>query len=62
MKDQIDRMSYKVMLRKWRFGDTEDPIFQGDTGKYFAKVMAEKKAKLPHSEQVAISKTIGWER
>lgn len=62
IKAQIDGMSYEQMLRRWRFAPSGDTIFQGDVGDYFAEVMKAKKNKLPHDEQVRISKNIGWSR
>ena len=57
LTDWIDKASYKELLRRWRFGTTGDPIFRGNTGKYYHKVMSEKKQ---HVDHVAISKEIGW--
>lgn len=56
----IDGMSYKSMLRKWRFAPSGDPMFQDETGDYFAEVMKAKKAALTDEEQVRASKEIGW--
>ena len=42
-KKWIDNASYTALLYKWRFAPSGDPMFQGDTGDYYAKVMAEKK-------------------
>lgn len=58
-KQQIDNMSYRDMLTRWRFAPVGDPMFQGETGDYFTKVMFEKKKTVNH---VAISKEIGFER
>ena len=59
LKAKIDEMSYEELLRLNRFGDLGDPIFQEETGDYFIKVMAEKKAALMPGEAVAISKRVG---
>ena len=58
-KDQIDSMSYEHMLCLWRFSPIEEctPMFEGETGEYFSKSMAEKKKYVDH---VAVSKRIGW--
>ena len=57
LKWQIDNMSYESMLRQWRFTPGGTPMFQGESGDYFAKVMAEKRIAADH---VKISKDIGW--
>lgn len=59
-KDYIDSLSYHEMLRQWRHSPLDTKIFQGESGKYFAKRMGEKKNELSHAEQVATSKSIGW--
>lgn len=58
----IDNMDYQTMLYKWRFAKVGDPMFQGETGTYFAKVMAEKRDALPDGEAAEISKQVGWGR
>jgi len=58
-KKWIDEATYEDLLRKWRFAASGDPMFQGDAGDYYAKVMVEKKAYDP-AEAVAASKRIGW--
>lgn len=59
---EIDAMPYEQMLRMWRYGQTDgNPHYwEGERGRYFATVMAEKKQALSHKEQVEISKQIGW--
>lgn len=59
-KKTIDEMSYESMFSRWRFSAAGDPIFQGETGKYFAKVMKAKREALPPGEHTAISKQLGW--
>lgn len=60
-KAQIDTMSYKEMLRIWRFAPAgSSHLLQGDTGEYFKNEMFRKKDELPHDQQVAISKELGW--
>jgi zona occludens toxin (predicted ATPase) len=61
-KTSIDAMSYEEMLKLWRFSPLGDPLFQGETGKYFSKKMYEKKAALKDNERIAASKRVGWER
>ncbi len=57
LKEEIDAMSYESMLRMWRFYYIGISVFQGESGEYFAGVMAKKKQTVDH---VKISKTIGW--
>jgi hypothetical protein len=59
-KKLIDSLSYSELLQKWRHDPSGTPLFTGETGKYFKKVMFEKKEKLSHEEQVAASKSVGW--
>ena len=58
-KKWIDDADYETLLRQWRFGKTGDPLFQGETGEYYKKVMAEKRDADPVGA-VAASKSIGW--
>lgn len=62
MKQWIDTASYEELLRKWRFAPAGDPFFTGDTGDYYAKKIAEKRAEVGDEEHVRASKSIGWER
>lgn len=62
IKNQIDSMTYEEMLSKWRFAPIGDPMFQGETGDYYKKVMKKKKDQLLDGEHVSISKKIGWEK
>lgn len=59
-KKWIDNASYEQLLNRWRFAPIGDPIFQGDTGDYYGKVMKEKKAALP-DDGVGASKRVGWD-
>lgn len=61
IKRWIDNASYEQLLSRWRFGKLGDPAFQGETGKYYARVMSEKKALVGPDGHVQASKTIGWE-
>jgi hypothetical protein len=60
-KEKIDGMDYESMLRLWRNAPAGNPMFQGDTGAYFSKVMAEKRDALPEGAAVRASKNIGWD-
>ncbi len=57
VKNQIDRMTYEELLRRWRFSES-DPIFQGESGKYYAKRMEAIRPQ-NHAE---ISKRVGWQK
>jgi len=57
-KSWIDNSSYEGLLSRWRFAPAGDPMFTGDTGQYYKKVMAEKRAADPGGH-VAASKSIG---
>lgn len=50
-------MSYEAMLRMWRFDHIGISVFQGESGEYFAGVMAKKKIATDH---VKASKAVGW--
>ncbi len=58
-KEWIDNATYQDLLRHNRFAPVGDPMFMGDTGDYYGKVMAEKKAAEP--SPAAVSKAIGWD-
>ena len=59
-KDLIDKMSYEGMLSLWRNAPSGHPMFEGDTGDYYSKVMKEKRNKVGPGEHVRASKSIGW--
>lgn len=56
-RQDIDQMSRYEMARLWRFAPWGHPLFRNDTGRYFAKVFAEKGGMSPQ-----ISRDLGWER
>lgn len=58
IKRWIDNASYEDLLYRWRFASLGDPMFQGETGDYYAAVMKEKRLSVDH---VQASKNIGWE-
>jgi len=55
-KKIIDDKSYEGLLHQWRFASAGDPWFQGETGQYWGKRMAELRDTVDH---VAISKKLG---
>ena len=59
-KSWIDNADYEALLQSWRFAPVGSPLFQGEVGDYYKKIMAEKKKATPVSEQVRASKAIGW--
>jgi len=59
-KQHIDNLSYEQLLRHNRYAPVGDPWFQGETGSYWSKRMAELRAADPGGA-VAASKRIGWD-
>ena len=62
VKAYIDSLSYFGLLGKWRFTPAGDPMFQGESGQYFAKRLSEMREKVGDDEHVATSKALGWEK
>jgi len=60
IKRQIDNMSYKSMLLLWRTAPIGHPMFQGEIGEYYSKVMNKKRKEVGNAAHVAASKSIGW--
>ena len=61
-KKSIDEMGYESMLSLWRMAPVGHPMFQGDTGDYYAQVMGEKRAAIGNAAHVVASKSIGWDK
>jgi len=59
LKKQIDEMSLRNMLIKNRFSPAGDPLFQGESGRYFLQVLSKKRNEDPN-KFAQISKDIGW--
>lgn len=57
-KKWIDETSYQGLLQRWRYSPAGDPIFTGETGAYYQKVMYEKRAAVGHEAAVRASKAI----
>lgn len=57
----IDSQSLQELLHRWRFSPLSgtEPLFQGDTGDYYKKVMFDKRDADPDA-WTAASKRIGW--
>lgn len=56
----IDNLTYTEMLSKVRFAPLGSELFIGESGEYFAKVMAEKRKLITDAEHTTASKQIGW--
>lgn len=54
--------SYEELLKRWRFAGIHDTIFHGISGDYYSARMRDAKSKLTGSEQVAVSKRVGWDQ
>ena len=59
-KAYIDSLSYEALLARWRFAPIGDLYFQGETGQYWGKRMAE--LRNAGADHVGASKAIGWDR
>jgi hypothetical protein len=55
----IDSASLYDLLKKWRFSSAKDPLFHGDIGDYYIKVMFGKRNANPELWS-AVSKQVGW--
>jgi len=55
-KAHIDSLSYGGLLDKWRYAPAGDPWFQGETGGYWSKRMAEKQSEDPAGAVTASKK------
>ena len=60
MKMWIDGATYEQLLRRWRDAPLGEQIFVGEMGSYYARALFDKKAALPTSEAVQVSKRVGW--
>jgi hypothetical protein len=58
-KAWIDSASHEQLLSKWRFAPLGDPMFQGESGDYYAEALAKKRTEDPE-RHVRASKSIGW--
>ena len=59
-KKHIDGLSYCGLLEHSRYAPIGDPWFEGETGKYWVRRVAEKRDENP-TGAVADSKAIGWD-
>lgn len=57
LKAKIDGMTRVEMASRWRFAPIGDPLFQGESGVYFAQRFKELDGMSPE-----ISKHIGWDK
>jgi len=58
-KAWIDSADYETLLRRWRFSEMTDSIFQGESGKYYSDRMFSLR-NANETAAVAASKRIGW--
>ena len=58
MKKWIDEASYTELLRKWRYAQIGELFFQGEMGKYYGKVLSQKRNEVGADEHVRTSKAI----
>jgi len=58
IKQQIDKMTYSQLLYKHRFSPIGDPLFEGESGEYFAERM--KELRIDDENHSKVSKEIGW--
>jgi len=58
-KNHIDSLSHYQLLSKWRFAPTGDPWFQGETGDYWGKRMAQLRDENP-AQAVRNSKDLSF--
>lgn len=58
-KEYIDSLSLEELLSKWRFSETGNPWFQGETGDYWSRALSAKRDENPQSF-TGLSKKIGW--
>ena len=58
IKAWIDAADYETLLRRWRFGPTGKKMMQGLEGRYYAKIMTEKRDADP-AAAVRASKKVG---
>ena len=61
IKHKIDCMSYYQLLKTWRFVSCENSMFEGETGRYYARVMAKRRCEIGEPEHVRVSKLLGFD-
>jgi hypothetical protein len=59
-KTYIDCLTYEMLLSRVRFAKIADPWFQGETGDYWLKRVAQIRNKIGNEEHSKISKRVGW--
>ena len=62
MKNWIDKASYEQLLERWRFAPVGAPLFRGEIGSYYRKVIAKRRDETDNAVCVQASKNIGWEK
>lgn len=61
LKQEIDNADYESLLCRWRFAPIGDPLFYGEIGEYYSKVMLSKREATPDNG-VSASKKVGWDK
>jgi len=62
-KAEIDAKSYEELLSNWRFAPIGSPWFQGESGDYWGKRMADlRNLAGGNVKHTTASKHIGWDR
>ena len=61
-RDWIDSANYIQLLERWRFNTSDDTIFHGESGKYYAEVMDQRKREIGQRAAVEASKLVGWQQ
>lgn len=56
----IDEATPEELLRRWRLSE-DDPIFQGKTGKLYAKALRNARVDMGGICWTQLSKKVGWE-
>lgn len=60
VKAQIDALTYEQLLEGWRHTPVGDPLFQGESGRYWGQRLRKLREQLGNAQHVAASKRIGW--
>jgi hypothetical protein len=61
LKTKIDSKSYHELLSRWRFAPNGDTMFEGESGDYWGKRMAELRSQPGGDDaHISASKSIGW--
>ena len=59
-KQWIENASYQSLLHRWRFAPVGDPMFSGDLGEHYKRIINIKRAIDGDEATIQASKSIGW--